>query len=368
MATRFLRLALTFCAVVPLVSCVYPRVTTPDPTSRPTVGAIRWDGWFADNPWQKNLDDAQWRYRLPFFAEVSKDGRVVVCEDSQEVMDREIGYAADAGLDYWAFCYYHPKSWNQSDAYNYGWRRYLASSQKSRLNFCLLLQGGQHLGPANEWPQTVQQFVTLFREPSYQRVSGGRPLLYVFSCENLVPHFGSAQAARAALDLLRAESVNAGTANPYIVAQIWLHQTKESYLRDVGFDAVSAYSAQGGDAQPHPYADLAASNLRYWNQFRETGLNVVPLVNAGWDGRPRAYKGAWYAEATPREIADDLGNAFTWLRQNRTITPADTVLIYAWNEFDEGGWLCPTREAGTARLDALRKLLRTHPPSHSVAR
>jgi len=37
------------------------------------------------------------------------------------------------------------------------------------------------------------------------------------------------------------------------------------------------------------------------------------------------------------------------------------VLIYAWNEFDEGGWLVPAlpppHGEGTARIDALRKVL-----------
>jgi len=37
------------------------------------------------------------------------------------------------------------------------------------------------------------------------------------------------------------------------------------------------------------------------------------------------------------------------------------VLIYAWNELDEGGWLMPAlpppQGEGTARIDALRKVL-----------
>jgi hypothetical protein len=37
---------------------------------------------------------------------------------------------------------------------------------------------------------------------------------------------------------------------------------------------------------------------------------------------------------------------------------ANTVLIYAWNETDEGGWLHPTLAEGTARLDAIKKVLK----------
>jgi len=37
------------------------------------------------------------------------------------------------------------------------------------------------------------------------------------------------------------------------------------------------------------------------------------------------------------------------------------VLIYAWNEFDEGGWICPTLYNGTDRLNAIHNVL--FPPS-----
>jgi len=32
--------------------------------------------------------------------------------------------------------------------------------------------------------------------------------------------------------------------------------------------------------------------------------------------------------------------------------------MYAWNEFDEGGWICPTLGNNTSRLDAIRKILK----------
>lgn len=41
---------------------------------------------------------------------------------------------------------------------------------------------------------------------------------------------------------------------------------------------------------------------------------------------------------------------------------ADAVITYAWNEHDEGGWLCPTLgadgEPDTRRVEAMGKVLR----------
>jgi len=62
----------------------------------------------------------------------------------------------------------------------------------------------------------------------------------------------------------------------------------------------------------------------------------------GWDGRPRNYAGAWYEPAKPAEVADAVKCALDWNRANPNTARAGTVLIYAWNEYDEGGWLCPT--------------------------
>lgn len=340
-----------FIAAVTLAS--YPRAGAS--TAKPIVGAIRWDGWFKGNPWEKNLQSPQWRYRLPFYAKVNPDGKVEVCEDSQEVMDREIRYASDAGLDYWAFCYYHPKSWPEADCYNYGWKRYLASKLKRRMHFCLNLQWG-HLGPADEWPKTVETFVRMFKERTYQRVAGGRPLVFFFNWDYLERQFGSVAAARKAMDELRAASVKAGAGSPYIVAQVFAAADGAKYVDELGFDAIGAYSAPGGgEAKECPYSDLAATNVWYWNSFKATGKKVVPLVNAGWDGRPRDYKSPWYANATPEEVAANLRSASRWIEDNPKSVDANTVLIYAWNESDEGGWLVPTQSEGTKRLGALRK-------------
>jgi len=56
----------------------------------------------------------------------------------------------------------------------------------------------------------------------------------------------------------------------------------------------------------------------------------------------------------------------SWIRKNPDITPAKAVIIYAWNENDEGGWLTPTWSAdgkpNTARLDAIRPVLQPGNP------
>ena len=65
--------------------------------------------------------------------------------------------------------------------------------------------------------------------------------------------------------------------------------------------------------------------------------------------------------ATPREIAAHLRRALTFVNEHPEICIARAVIIYAWNEYDEGGWLAPTRAADgrpdTGRLDGIRSIL-----------
>jgi hypothetical protein len=338
---------------------------------RPLVGAIRWDAWFAGGHYERFLAPELWHDRLPFYGKVLPDGKVEVRSDTQDVMDREIAYASGAGLDFWAFCYYHPKSWPEADRYNYGWKLYLSSKRKKDLRFCLILQGGSHMGPKQEWPQTAAKFVELFKESTYQKVLGGRPLIFVFSCEYVEPHFGSAEEARKAFDLLREQSRKAGLGDPYIVAQVFSAAEGAKYVDAFGWDALSAYSAPGsGERREYPYADLASVNRWYWDSFKATGRKVIPTINTGWDGRPRLtdpnlaknYNGAWYRMPAPAELAANLRAALDWNRANPDTAEANAVLIYAWNETDEGGWLVPTIKEGTARLDAIRGVLKDAKP------
>ena len=60
-------------------------------------------------------------------------------------------------------------------------------------------------------------------------------------------------------------------------------------------------------------------------------------------------------------MAEHLKEALDWTAAHRTATEANTVLIYAWNENDEGGWLVPTLDphggANTARVEAVGRML-----------
>jgi len=76
-------------------------------------------------------------------------------------------------------------------------------------------------------------------------------------------------------------------------------------------------------------------------------LPYMPTVTAGWDKRPwegprglNQQPGWYFPDRTPGQFADFLRDAIQWIDQHAEETTTERiVLIYAWNEFGEGGYI-----------------------------
>lgn len=353
-----------------LVSCSHTasipttRATRPAKPSHPPVGAIRWDAWVGETPEapgydvgvqvERSLGPKRWHYRLPFFAQEISDDEVRVRESTQAVMDREIEYAKRAGIDYWAFCMYAPH-----DPSTRGLDLYLKSAHRHDVRFAMIVQSYtfDH--------ESIDRLVRYFALPDYQRVAGDRPLVFLLGPSKRDdpkwPH------VKESVEELRAKTAAAGIAPPYLVHQ-WGWGGAKDVIDSLGLDAESAYAIQFDDEHA-PYATLAHKTEHKWDEWAAMGTHVVPIVMTGWDRRPRvehpvSWEGTngpraserYYEAPTPAELAAHLRAALTWSTQH----DAPAVLVYAWNEIDEGGWLVPSLwpDQGTQRLDALRAVLR----------
>ena len=292
------------------------------------------------------------------------EDRVQIDGASQPIVDREIQYARTARLDYWAFLLYEPGS-----AMNYGLEYYLSSSHKRGLHFCLILEQ-QRWSSREVAQQWFARVASLVSRPEYQLVSGNRPLLYILAARPGSQAWGARHPDEAA-SLLRSALGGAGHGKAYVVI-LDSRAAEASALRaQAHADAISAYAYQRG-ARNAPYAKLAREAEQFWNDCQATGSAVVPIVMTGWDRRPRVeHPVPWetyqrpgegidkfYASPTPAELSSHLRDAVEWVNAHPADTPSKAVLIYAWNENDEGGWLVPTLQDGAHRVEAVRKALR----------
>jgi len=345
----------------------------------PIIGAIRWDAWYGEGvvtkAVEKTLGQPKYHHRLPWFARPLGQDQVQINGDTGEVMAREINYAAQAGLNYWAFVHY----WQESPELGIALDRYLATRDKKGVRYCLLEEGGRldRIGP-QAWPNLVQHF----KSPNYQKVLGGRPLLFVTKPKALL---------RADWEALKRQTIQAGLESPYLVLMGWNMNQDLQDMVELGFDALSAYARGGSYSMEQPsYVEqgrLVREQL--WDQWQKRQIPCITLASAGWDTRPRNERPPiWIQDlvsvptpdptpfskqkplldsvtASPSELCSHLFDAIQWTKSHRYINPTNTIIIYAWNEHDEGGWLQPTLGAdglpNEERIRALGEMLKSRP-------
>jgi hypothetical protein len=325
----------------------------------PAVGAIRWDAWHGASGAvgqhvEKTLAPSQYHHRLPFCSRILGPDQVEINCATQESMDKEIEYAVAAGLTYWAFATQQP-----DNPMSQSFKLYLASAHKARINFAMRSMP-QQMGTPDNHDREISRFVQLMKDPSYQKVAGNRPLFFIGWLGQAEKHWGGRAEFRRGVEALRSAARRAGLANPYLVAMEFNPDRASEHAAYYGFDAITTYATRAGNFGAS-YAFLTRAVERYWDRSKATGAQVIPIVMSGWDNRPKAEnplrgverKPSYYEQARPAEIANHLGNAIRWVAANPEATSANAILVYAWNEHDEGGWLAPTLSEGAARVEAV---------------
>lgn len=280
-------------------------------------------------------------------------------DDALEIMERQIDLAADHGLAFFAFCWY----WHDNggglnrqavtaDCLNSGLELYLQAKNRHRLKFCLLVanhQGFEIKGPEN-WKQAGDFWLPYLQDPHYLTV-GGKPLVIVFAPGG-GDRDGFAQMQAAARRAGLSGVALAGCGDGGAVETGFTHRTH--------YNVVPGYAA---GAEQHTYAELVAAHRAAWGGSREQPY--MPIVTAGWDKRPwegptglNQAPGWYFPDRTPEQFAGFLRDAITWMDAHPDQTTAERIaLIYAWNEFGEGGYIAPTKGDPAARyLNALRSV------------
>lgn len=322
------------------------------------LGVIRWDGWTGSNATVgkreiQYLSPERFRHRIPWFAAM-QDGKLVDLDGTgQETVDREILMARNAGIDYWMFCHYReiyqPWMSNRHD-YKLGLARirYLNSKYRRFVKWCDMFE----FPYLNEPAELALQFKRM-KEPDYVRVLGNRPLLYIFDGNNESP-----------VRTVREKMREAGLPDPFVVSMAFANAPIAAMnLMENGADAAGRYGFAFREGLS--FHDWTVKMRDAWSDFAKLGIPIVPWLSTSCDDRPRSPKAPdsdYNGPGTPGEIADMITKSFDWNLEHPGATPVNTVLVYAWNEYSEGGWLGPTlaefeKGGRPERLDALRDSL-----------
>jgi len=345
------------------------------------VGAIRWDAWYRpigtekhDGPVaavEKSLSPGKYHFRAPFFSKELSDSTIQVIGYDQTIMGKEIEFAHHAGLDYWAFLLY-----DENNQMSEGLKIFLAHKDRMKVNFCAIVEPKRFIRNSSVEKKRI---LNLLNEPNYQKVMSERPLIYFFRPdEKMISECGGEEAMKILFNGVRDAVVKAGHGNPYFVIMKADIKGAKKMMDLMSADAVSEYAFQDDhDKTKITYNDLCSEVKDWWAKQKNAGLKSIPLIMSGWNRWPRIdhpvpWEKNWqirpgleitknYELPTPTELAEHISDGIKWVSENRELCPAQSVLVYAWNEHDEGGWLCPTfvkdGKIDNSRLESIKKVL-----------
>lgn len=312
-------------------------VTATARNPKASFGIIRWDAWTTHDGVEKSvvsqversLSPTRFHERAPFFADVTEDGRIIVTEYTMETFDIEMEYAISAHVDYFAYVWY-------KDVMRTARKFHTQSKYRNDVKMCVCFDVN-----AIGRDFARKEMETLFLEDYYMKVLGGRPLMYYFGDECRLDVIAD--------DIVyyRALTEKLGIPEPYAV----IMNLSPAQVKGANADAVSGYTVGGQDNEPFAAVMARADSL--WRDWHSSGMSYIPTVSLGWCPEPRFINPVSWINV-PENLwaqlpkADEIYEHFLYAQSYmahpsvKELCEANTFLAYAWNEHDEGGWLCPT--------------------------
>lgn len=346
-------------------------------STKVTLGAIRWDNWSLDSSYGQVLADPGLRERIPYYAERLLNGNLGFPGNTERALDADVHYAKAAGLDYFIFGYYlESASWgrdpNSAAALNRALTNFVSLPDKLGIKYALNFNLSF---PSRDVPMVSAAITKALLGPDYMRTSdGSAPVFFlVNTMTTWLEGLGGEQGAKAALNEIRNRVKAATGQDLYLVALLFNLPETGPVAHRLGFDATSTYAtALGANGKSLPYASCAALAKNTWQVEAKNGFGgFLPTVTLGWDYRPalrdpkekknRKPNPDWCQPATDEEWAQQIRGAIKEAANNPRNDRFQSVVIYAWNESSEGGWIQPTLSEGVRRLKVIADAVDRHP-------
>lgn len=323
--------------------------------------------WFPENFGLGYLRQKLVPQQGPIFGEYSSSETAVA--------EAQIGYAADAGIDFLTLDYWPalPQQNSRIDS------SFLRASNLSRIRFAVFyetwnLNFSANYGATDFDDETTDRFVAdikniavkYFYHPQYLRVNG-RPVLFLYLTRTAVGGFDAAMAR------LRSELSDL---NPLIIGdEIFWKVTVDSAeaghpilttapqpKRISLFDAVFSYNLYESEKPEHSgygaNSSFVADSNALYEQYRQAvngAVPVIPTVIPGYNDR--GVRPSLNHYAIPRQWSEGAaeGSLFAELFDRLAVPNIDSrlpmVLITSWNEWNEDTAIEPAAPAPPTAVD-----------------
>lgn len=363
------------------------------PGKRPEVVAIYYPHWHSydhGSAW-KGEGWTEWEGvkaaipRFPGHAQPKKPSWGYFDESDPACVAREIDLAADHGIDVFLYCWYwYSGVQNMQEALEKG---FLKAPNRGRMKFALMWANHDRRDqfcpefgkprtvwlPSRHSPRDLGRVIDYgiahyFREPTYWRVDG-RLFFSVFEATKFIEHLGGPQKTRALLGEMDERLRRAGLPPMHWGAMV-ADPKAAALAMEAGFLSTGRYNvAHANKTQPdftERYEDVMDAHREHWKKMGEAPIVNLPVVTMGWDSTPRCRPDVpWpFAKKEYPYVPVVVGNTpelYEQLLRDAARHVGDdprkpfAVLLNAWNEWTEGGYLLPEERTGTAYLEAIKR-------------
>lgn len=299
-------------------------------------------------------------------------------DTEQDVMDQYITWAADHGIDFFAFdWYWAPKAGCGQNLYLHEALHdaFMRSRYVDRVKFAVAWfpVDAPYSYTAESTDRGLEYFLdTYAAHPSYLKIEG-KPVFFWELATIMKSFRGNPDAVGSVITRANRQAQARGFPGVYFIEVGGIGKYEFPKRESVGFEGFTSYSyvpflknfefaprAQIGPVKR--YQDATDEFRDIWSAWAPTvrrqspGVNFVPLVTAGWDKSALpwvGYTSPILTHNTPDLFGRHLADAREFLDRSPTSRPR-MVMINAWNEWFEGAAIEPDTYWGTAYLEQVR--------------
>ena len=324
-----------------------------------TLGVYYFEGWYHDVPGSYGaFANEELRNDFPDREPIWGGG--LWRGDTVEIMEQQIDLAAQHGITFFSFdwYWYGTPAATTNDGINSGLKHFMMASNRHlmRYNITIVDAAPTTINSDEEWEQVAQTLLPHLTDAQYLRV-GGKPLIINFNPSGMT---------QTNYDYFQQLATQAGLAGVAFAANV--AGSTSLYSHVTRYNAVPGWGA-GETAMPYKNLTYYMDGIRprpsetwadpgTWNSDSDAmaaSQSYIPTLMAGFDARPWDTPPSWYFNnptymvdgtnwgRTPEAFAAHVQAAVDWIDDNPDLaTPERLVMLYAWNEFGEGGYLAPT--------------------------
>lgn len=319
---------------------------TPAATGELKIGANFYPGWVPGTGWGWSVLDP-YPNRKPALGYYD--------DSNPEVMDWQIKWAVEHGISFFNVCWFRERG-NEGKPV-VGWRSdtldkgLLKARLLDQINFAITWENSNAAGVSsredlleNVLPFWIENY---FKNASYLKLDG-KPVLYIYSVQNLIEQLGGIEKNASILDEMRAQTSRAGFPGLIVLGEYRGDDIpSQERIRTSGYDGMWAYGIE----------DVSLLSKRQ----EAAVLSDIATISVGWDPRPwQDYMGYWWT-GNWQHSADEFKAVAEKTKAIVESYPAGSLgrrllLLDNWNEWGEGHWIAPSRQGGFRYLEAIRQI------------